>query len=213
MTDKNILNTKEKIEIAVQTGLQLVPYVGPALSAAYFGTKNEKRFKRIESFYEEISQLQDHLKEPLPPVESHNEDELIALIEILNDKIEREHTNEKRTFFKQFFLNTLATPKQGNFDEKRFFLETLAAMSLLECELLSFLYSEQNKGNSPINVGTINKPGIEQYAIVGAIGRLKMYGFLSAVTNSFAIGGGDNNLQENVSLTNFGLNFVHFCLA
>ena len=47
MNDK--LTTKEKIEIAIQSGLELIPYVGGALSSVYFATKQEKRFKRLEA--------------------------------------------------------------------------------------------------------------------------------------------------------------------
>lgn len=208
------LNSREKIEIAIQSGLQLVPYVGGALSSVYFETKNEKRFKRIESFYEELSQKIEQSEIRLPSIDQHNSDELVALFEILNEKIEREHTQQKREYFKSFTLNTLGSPLNGNFDKKRFFLETLDQMSLLECEILSFLYSKQQQGNAQITVGSISKPGVEQYAIVGAIGRLKTYGFLSASTNSITIGGGDDNaLQENVSLTTFGNNFVNYCLS
>lgn len=40
MTNK--LTTREKLEITAETALQLIPYVGSALSTAYFSTKQEK---------------------------------------------------------------------------------------------------------------------------------------------------------------------------
>ncbi|KMP28123.1 hypothetical protein SAMN04487767_1015 [Bacillus wiedmannii] len=206
MTEK--LNFKEKAEIAIQTGLQLVPYVGPSLSAAYFGTKQEKRFKRIESFYQEFSSLVEELKLQIPSIEQHDEEELITLIEELNEKVEREHTTEKKEFFKRYLLNTLMTPTDQNFDEKRFFLDILSNMTLLECELLTLLHHQDNY----TTVRDIVKFGVDQYAIVGAIGRLKLYGLLSTTLGNFAVGGGDNSLNELVKPSTFGEKFINYCL-
>ena len=50
------LKGAEKRDLAIQTGLQLIPYVGGSLCTLYFGTKQEKRFKRIESFYRELAE-------------------------------------------------------------------------------------------------------------------------------------------------------------
>lgn len=207
MNDK--LNWKEKLDLTVQSGLQLIPYVGGSLSTAYYGTKQEKRFKRIESFYQEFSEDIERIKMQLPPVELHNQDNLISLIEELNDKIEREQTEQKRAHFKKYLFSTLSSPTDNNFDERRFFLETLANMTLLECDMLSFLYQQ----GQPVQVGRISKPETDQYAIVGAIGRLKMHGLLTASTNTINLGGRDNALEENVSPSSFGLRFIRYCLA
>jgi len=82
-------------------------------------------------------------------------------------------------------------------------------MSLLECELLAFISSQLR----PVLVGDIQKSGIDQYAIVGAIGRLKSFGFLKSFQRSFTIGGDqDNALLEQVQVSSFGKEFVDFCL-
>lgn len=202
------LNAKEKVEIAIQAGLQIVPYIGPSLSAAYFGTKQEKRFKRIESFYQEFSSKIEELQLLIPSIEQHNEEKLIALIEELNDKVEREHSEQKREYFKKYLLRTLTTPTNQNFDERRFFLDALANMSLLECEILVFLHQQK----APVIVGSITKPGVDQYAIIGSIGRLKMYGLLTASTNTINLGGRDNALEEHVTPSSFGKKFIDYCL-
>ena len=124
-------------------------------------------------------------------------------------KIKSEPTLEKRQFFKNYFKNTLKFPVAGNFDERKFFLDALAEMSLLECELLAFINSQANS----LQVGSLQKPGTDKYAIVGAIGRLKSRGFITATQGSFAVGGGaDNSLQEIVSVSSFGKSFIAFCL-
>lgn len=207
MTEK--LSLKEKAEIAIQTGLQLVPYVGPSLSAAYFGTKQEKRFKRIESFYQEFSEEIKQLNLQLPPIDIHDKEKLVSIMEELNDKIEREHSEQKRNYFKKYLFSTLNSPTTNNFDERRFFLDALANMTLLECDILMFLHQQREF----IKVGSISADGINQYAIVGAIGRLKTYGLLRSETHSFSIGGGsDNALNEAVIISDFGLRFIHYCL-
>lgn len=50
MSTKENLNFREGLDIAIDTGLQLIPGVGGAISSAYFGTKQAKQFKRIEKF-------------------------------------------------------------------------------------------------------------------------------------------------------------------
>ncbi|WP_010278757.1 hypothetical protein [Paenibacillus senegalensis] len=203
------LDAAEKTEVAIQAGLQLIPYIGSSLSTLYFSTKQEKRFKRIETFYSDLSERIDHLNLQLPPVEVHDEDKLMALIEELNEKIEKEHQEQKRDYFKKFLLSCLLTPTLENYDERQFFLTTLSVMNLLECEILSFLYSH----NEAVIVGDIFKPGVDQYAIVGALGKLSLYGFTVTSQFSLHIGGSvDNTLSQKVKTSNFGRKFVEFCL-
>lgn len=206
---EDTLNWKEKLDLTIQSGLQLIPYIGGPLSTAYYGAKQEKRFKRIESFYQEFSEELNRIQLKLPPIDSHNQENLISLIEELNEKIEREHTEQKRAHFKKYLFSTLSSPTKNNFDERRFFLEVLANMTLLECDILILLYKHPH----PIQVGTISKPGTDQYAIVGAIGRLKTYGLLRSGTDSFSFGGSDNALEEKVAPSGFGIKFIKYCLA
>ena len=43
------MERKDKIELAVNAGLQLIPYVGSLLATLYFGAKQEKRLERIKN--------------------------------------------------------------------------------------------------------------------------------------------------------------------
>jgi len=116
---------------------------------------------------------------------------------------------EKRVFLKAYLKSTLIHPVKGNYDQRRFFLDTLDSMSLLECELLGLLY----KKTEPVRVGALQKPGVDQYAIVGAVGRLKTYGFLVSGQPGINIGGGqDNILLEIVKVSDYGRSFCEFCL-
>lgn len=208
MTDLKLTNT-DKRDLVIQASMELLPYVGSPLSTLYFGSKQEKRFKRIESFYKEISEEIGHIKESISSLDNQDPDQLEAIIESLHEKIEAEPAKEKRDYFKNYFKSTLKNPVSGNFDERKYFLETLANLTLLECELLIFIKSQP----STLQVRAIQKPGIDTYAIVGSIGRLKTNGFLSAVTSSISLGGNaDNSLNESVSVTTFGNKFIQFCL-
>lgn len=204
------LNSAEKRDLVIQAGIQLIPYIGGPMSSLYFGAKQEKRFKRLETFYQELAEEVEKIKTSVKPVDHHDPEALEAILESLHDKVEAEPTCEKREFFKNYFKNTLKKPVAGNYDERKFFLESLADMSLLECEILAFVLSKPQQ----IKVGSISKPNVDQYAIVGVIGRLKSRGFLTAAQGSFAIGtGSDNSLQELVSVSSYGRSFSEFCLS
>lgn len=206
MDDK--LSWKDKFSITVESGLQLVPYVGGALATAYFGTQQEKRFKRIESFYQEFSDQVESLQLQIPPIEIHDQDKLIALIEELNEKVERESTELKREYLKKYLYSTLSSPTNENFDERRFFLDTLSTMTLLDCEILLYI----KKQGTAVKVGSLNKPGIDQYAIVGTIGRLRMYGFIKLNNLTIMINGGDDSLNDSFEISDFGRKFIDYTL-
>lgn len=210
MNETTRLTNSDKRDLVIQAGMQLVPYVGGPLCSLYFGTKQEKRFKRIESFYQEIAQEIEKIKESISSIHEQDPVALEAIIESLHEKVEVEPTCEKRVFLKNYFKNTLKFPIAGNFDERKYFLEALAEMTLLECELLAFINSQP----SPPLVGNIQKPNTDKYAVVGAIGRLKSRGFLSVTQQSITVGGRvDNSLQETVSVSSFGKSFTNFCLT
>lgn len=209
MNDK--LNWKEKLEIAVESGLQLVPTIGGSLASLYFGTKQEKRFKRIESFYQELAQQMEQQRITPLPIEDHDQDALAHLIEEINEKVEKEHLEKKRNCFKSFFIHTLTTSTNlENFDTRRFFLDCLDAMTLLDIELLHLMINQ----HTPIVVGSLQRPGTNQYAFVGSIGKLRSFGFLKIYTGSISIGtNSDNTLNERIELSDFGREFISYSLS
>jgi len=208
--DKN-LSEKEKRDLVIEAGMQAIPWVGGSLATLYFGSKQERQFKRLKSFYEEVAEEINNIKDQITDIDNQDQEALIAILEELNEKVEREQIEEKRNYLKIYLENTLINPiNKGNYDERKYFLDILSLMSLLECEILSLLYNK----NKSVQIRNINKFGVQKYAIVGAVGRLKTYGFLSSSQSSFAIGGGqDNVLNENVKVSSFGCCFCNFCLA
>ncbi len=209
MSTSSELSNSEKRDLIIEAGMQLVPYVGGPLSTLYFGLKHEKRFKRLESFYQEVAVDIERIKDNITSFEKQDPVALEAIMESLHEKVEVEPTTEKRQFFKNYFRNTLKYPVADNFDQRKYFLDSLADMSLLECDLLAFINLQVNS----LPVSEIQNPGTEKYAIVGGIGRLKSRGFISASQGSFVVNGiTDNSLQEMVSISSFGKTFISFCL-
>jgi hypothetical protein len=204
------LSGKDKRDLAIQAGMQAIPYIGGSLATIYFGTKQERRFKRLESFYAEVAEEIRKISEQVASVDQQNKIALEALMENLHEKVEAEPTAEKRQFFKNYFKNTLRHPVTSDFDKRKYFLDTLGAMSLLECEILAFLKTQ----TGPTPVSGLEKPGTDQYAIVGAVGRLKSWGFLMAFQGNFMFTGREQKaLQENVQVSSFGKEFCEFCLT
>ena len=212
MNEKNDekLTGTEKRELVLQSLIQLIPHVGGPLSTLYFGAKQERRFKRLESFYSELVSEVSTISDQIASMEEQNPGALAAILENLHEKVEAEHSQEKRGFLKNYFKNTLRHPVTTNFDKRKYFLDTIAEMTLLECEMLSLLYAQ----SGPILVEAIQRPNTDQYGIVGAINRLKSYGFVMAFQGSFVLGGdSDNVLQEKVQVSTFGKEFRDFCLV
>lgn len=200
------LNIAEKRDLVIQAGIQIIPYVGGSLCTLYFGTKQEKRFKRLESFYAELAEDLKLIKGAIPPIEEHDAPLLEAIMESLHDKVESEPTLEKRRLFKNYLINTLQYPESANFDERKYFLDTLDDMTVLECEVLMLVST-----SAPLEIREIRVHQTEQYAIIGSIGRLKSRGFVFSIQNNFEIGI-DNSLHETAHISSFGQRFHSFCL-
>lgn len=205
------LDAKDMMDLAVETGMQLIPIVGGPLATIYFGIKQTKEFKRIENFYAELANDLQKQSERIANLENQYQNGLVSLIEQLNNKVEKEHQYYKvqlyKTYMKKLLFNLVT---EQNYDQRKTFLEILDSLSFLELETLIFLYKKQNMG--PIPVKNFGNPDVSQYAIVGAVSKLKMNGLVKAVTNNLVFGG-DNSLEEMVSVTDYGLEFINFCIV
>lgn len=215
MSEDKKLSLAEQKDSIIQAGMQLIPYVGPSLAAYYYGNKQELRFKRIESFYEELQLDLERVKEHIIPIEQQYQEGLLALIEEVNDGVEKEHQNKKRQYYRNYMKNLMTNQlNQESFDKQKLFLDVLNGINLLEVEVLHLVYQEYVKNpNSMIMVGAFNRPGFDLYTFVGIVSKLKSYGFLRAVQTEISFGGNeDNALKEWISITDFGKEFVHFIL-
>lgn len=199
---------KEKMELVVEAGMQCIPVVGSPLASLYFGNKQNKRFKRIEDFYREVSEELESVKEKIIPVNRHNEEELSAILEDLNDKIENEHIKLKVELYKNYFKNTMISPVNNNYSERKLLLDIIKELSPLEIEILVFL----NQQNVPIINTSISKQGVESSIIQGCISKIKMLGLIDANLNSIVIGGNCGAASEEIKLSTLGKKFHRFCM-
>ncbi len=201
MSDSN-----SKRDIIIQAGLQAIPYIGGSLSTLYFGSKQEKRFERLVAFYKELKDEIESIKSPIN-LDAQNNDDLEAIIENINEKVETETRDEKIQLLKNFFVSTLLNPISNDFDDRKYFLEILDSMSVMECGILSFLY----QNNQQVQIRSINKPGVDPYAIYSAINSLQSYGFLESRRGSYQMNGQqDEHLDDIVFVSNFGRVFCQY---
>jgi hypothetical protein len=198
----------ENRDITLEALVQAVPYVGGPLATLYFGRKQEMRFQRLERFYEELREEIGRLKN-LPNISSHNPNELSAILEELHEKVEAEHLDIKRRLYKKYFKKTMMFPVNGNFDERKLYLDILGGLTPLQIELL--VYFSQQSGT--VKGSSIIKPGVDQAVIAGSIAQLKTLGLAESSLDSIVIGGSRGAIHENIALSNFGRKFHDFCLG
>jgi len=221
--DEIKLNNKEKIDLTIQTALQLIPSgIGAAISNIYFGIKQEKRFKRLERFYSEIAQelksLQSgeliKINDKISLLNNYDKEAFVFIFEQLNDKIEREFASQKINILKSYLKSTLRDPVNGNnFDKRKFFLDAIGSMTIFECEILGYIYNQKEF----IKVESIIKGGIDKYEILGSINRLKSFGFIITYQFSYAtadaVKGHETGFDENIEISPLGREFGEFCLT
>lgn len=199
------MEKKDKIELAVNAGLQLIPYVGSPLATLYFGAKQEKRLERIEQTLQEVAE--DLKNVSLPSIEQHNEEELLSLIDELTDRIENEHLESKRQLYKHYFEKILMTPTNGNYEERKLYLDILKQITPLQVELLVFLLDNPNVVDT-----TISKPGTDSVMIKSAILQLENYGLVESRLHSISFGDNTSSTPKYINVSEVGKRFKRFCL-
>ena len=203
------LSLKDYRDIAIEAGMQLIPYVGGSLAAIYFGRKQEIRFKRLESLYKEVAEEVQCIQSEIADLSNQNPDELRAIIEVMNEKIESESVELKRQYYKRFFVNTLKNPVNGNYEERKLFLDIISQSTLLQLEIVAFLASQ----SSPVTSHSLKKPGVEQAVLLGSVAQMKNYGIINGVLNEILFGKDSNLIDEKINLTDFGKQFHDFCIS
>ncbi|MDY6911823.1 MAG: hypothetical protein SVM79_05660 [Chloroflexota bacterium] len=207
------LSWREHGNLGLMAAMQAIPHVGGSLATLYFGRKQEFRMKRLLLVYQEVAGELEDVRAQVASIEKHNGEALRAIIETLNEKIEAEPTVEKQEFLKNYMKSTLLDPVKDNYDERKFFLEILAIMTLLECHLLAQLYE---RGDA-ITFQELRADGADQYAVVGAVGRLQSYGFAMTIPPGYTgdtvlVGYQSDPQRQTIRITEFGQLFYGFCL-
>lgn len=108
--DQEKLNNKDNMNLIVEAGLQLIPYVGSSISTLYFGNKQQKEFKRLENFYKKLNEELISVKEEIKNIKEQYGDGLVSLIEQVNEKILKEHQERKIDCYINYIKEILTNP-------------------------------------------------------------------------------------------------------
>ncbi len=203
--DEIKIKPKDKFELVVNAGLQAIPYVGGPLATLYFGYKQEQRFQRVEQTLKEVANELQNCQ--LPRIEEHNSEELMSLIDELTDKIENERIESKRNLYKEYFKNILKTPTNGNYEERKLFLEVLSRITPLQIEIFQFILRTPD-----VIDANISKPGTDISLIKSSILQLENDGLVIATLNSITLGGSQAGMPMRLTVSEFGKRFNNFCL-
>ena len=202
-----VLDQDTKIEALVQ----LLPYIGGSLSTLYFGNKQRIRFERLESFYKELVEELEKVKSSIASIDKHSEEELIALIEEVNDRVENERINSKRKYYKNLFKNSLIHPVRNNFNERKYFVDLISQLTELHFQIISKIVLAQKK----IEINEFSIPGVDRTLIKGFIQQLNNYGILECEITKISVIEGNSGIQnfEIVWPTELGRKFHYYCFS
>lgn len=201
------LTGKEKLELVIEAGIGAIPIVGGPLQTLYFGSQNEKRFKRVEQFYSDLNNDLEKMKQQIPPMDTLvNKDEFLGLIEDINSEVEKAKSQPKIDYFKSFYKNTLLTSNSSSFDTHSFFLEALINLTNLELRLLKYFFDE---GPAEFK-GDISVPGVSEDLVIGSLNRLADFGFLTTHLNSIVLGGPSSRANNGYKINQLGIQFSLF---
>jgi hypothetical protein len=195
--------------VALEALIQAIPHIGGPLATLYFGNKQEKKFKRLQNFYEELKIDLEEVKSSISSISEHSEDELINLIEEINEQVENERTDTKKEYYKNLFKKSLIHPVKNNFNERKYFVDVISNLYKPHFLILSFL----KKHSEEILVENIEIEGVDKYLIRGFINQLENYGLINLVLHN--IQGLTNFVKMNkkASITELGKNFHYFCMS
>src|SRR5690606_22186062 len=127
-----------------------------------------------------------------------------------HEKIETEHLEEKRNYYKIYYLKNLYSPvTENNYDKRMLFLHILGTLTPEQIELLVFFVNQRN----PVIDKTISKPGVEQAVLLGHLSQLKLLGLVNTRLNEVIFSDSGNSFDELVEISALGVEFHRFCLS
>ncbi|MGR5149489.1 hypothetical protein ACQKP8_23455 [Photobacterium alginatilyticum] len=206
MSTEDKLSLKEQGALVIDAGLCAIPVVGGSLSALYFGAKQEKRFKRLERFYNE---LKDKLQEPSAiDFDKIDRSALASIIEEINEAVELDFTESKLDYLHNCFINSLSEGAEQEHEKKKYFISQLMKMSELDISLLTGLY----KADSGECYKYLKSDEPDASDFNAALERLKSGGLVNSSLHGALTPGISWGEITAFTLSDFGRDFVVFCL-
>jgi len=185
---ENIKLTKNEItEQIIQAGIQAIPYIGGTLASAYFGPKNEIRFKRLESFYKELADEIRNIKDVKQINKEVLESECLpSILEKIHDNIELEPLVDKRDYYKSILKHTIFSKQAIIYEKSKLFIDAIDKLLIEDIKIIKYLYDKDDYAT----IKEICNDKIDEYEVLGTINRLKNYGFIGTYSITINAGGG-----------------------
>lgn len=209
MTKDEKLSWKERKDIAIEAGIASIPTVGGALQTLYYGSKSEKRFKRIEKFYEELSFELESIKNQLPTsISTDKKEEFLGLLESVNDEVETSRGQSKIEYYKNAYKNLLINSNKNSYDNESFFIQILPNLTEVEVKLLYSIYQNKNNIGNPHE--TMKDFVLDADLVQGSLNRLNNYGLVSKQLQGLSIGGNNSGESSIFQINGLGSEFISF---
>lgn len=209
MDNDDKLTFKERLELVIEAGIASIPAVGSALQTLYYGSKNEKRFKRVENFYQDLSVEIATIKDQLPDVyETEYSDEAIGILETINDEVEKAASQSKIQNYKKAYKNMLLKINEKHFDEEKYFVRMLS--DLTEFELRILFISNQNVHRKVARGDFYDADKSNIDFVDGNLNRLSDLGLLRITFGELLSGGNGSYIRKDYVVSDLGSRFISF---
>lgn len=202
MNEEN-LTPKDYIGLAIEAGIGAIPVIGGPVQTLYFGRQNEKRFKRIEKFYESLNEDLNQTSSRIEEIENTqiNRDQLIGILETINEEVEKARSQSKIDLFKNLYKNSLLKINNTTWDEEEYFVDVLSRLTPLQITLIAYLIPHSEF------IENIRANGYAQEFVDGSLNILSDYGLLESKIASIVIGG-TGKQKMGYRLSSLGRKFV-----
>lgn len=143
--DSSKLPWRERRDIAVQAGLQLLPGVGSSLAQLWSGYSTAKRLQRIERFFEELARNMEAFAATVK-LNAKQKAELPTLIQEVLDRVEREIRETKVAWLQAFLGGAIVGAEAWDLPKRQAFLQTLDSLTTAHLGLLCLLREHEILG-------------------------------------------------------------------
>ncbi|CDN28311.1 hypothetical protein predicted by Glimmer/Critica [Lactiplantibacillus plantarum] len=209
------LHGKDYAWLAVEAAVASIPTFGSALQTAYFGSKNEKRFKRIESFYNHLSEEVEKVKEQLTSSDeiSMYSEQISQYMEKVNNIVESDPTLAKRSMLHNGFLNILKSPSKIDWVQEQYFISIVPQIDLTDLQLLQMTKKlDQEKWAQINNVVEAFNNQLDKFYLTGLCERLTNLGLFEKRYGSISIQSDGTIIDTYYRITDLGRSFLRFTM-
>lgn len=207
------LDWKDYGSLALESVIGSIPTVGAALQTAYFGAKNERRFKRIENFYKSLSDDISTLQSQMATNEqiSKISNELSDFMETTNNIIESQSSLAKQSMLHNAFLNILTSPERIDWSRSKFFTSTVSQIELVDLQVMIAIQKIPD-GRWVVPEEVEHATSLDHFFSIGLLERLTNFGYLEKRFGSITMNEDGTKIDTYYRITNLGNQFLDFVM-